>query len=168
MKKLHIVIAILLTLPVYHVKAHCHFKLYFDSSGANYLVRDHIDILFVVNNASDKWMYLWMGHPNHGEDNGNLNLKPHSSATALGCSNDAGYAVTGIIVTQGKDVLYTFDVNEPLSSAGWVKLHTWKGGCYVAWSGEGYRYNGVHWDMLKMASENFWDSGAARVRMDCV
>ena len=137
---------------------------------------DYINIEFVVNNASDRWMYLWMGHPNHGEDNGNLNLKPHSSATALGCSNGAGYAVTGIIVTQGKDVLYTFDVDRPWNdeTKGYVKMHTWKGGCYVAWVQVDYDKDEDRNTkaMVKMSSEEAWNLGAlwfrARVRIDCV
>ena len=168
-EKMHIAMVVLLALTAYHVNARCHWKVHTDSSGLISVAHDNLDIQFVVNNASDKWMYLWMGHPNHGEDNGNLNLKPHSSATAIGCSNGAGYAVTGIIVTQGKDVLYTFDVLKQVRVDGWVKKHTWKGGCYVAWSGSYYLYSdGVVSTMSKMASQNFWGTGSARVRIDCV
>ena len=132
MKKLHMVVVLLLMLSAYSINAKCDFRVYTTYDGAKWVYRDFLDILFVVNNASDRWMYLWMGHPNHGEDNGNLNLKPHSSARALGCSNGNGYAVTGIILTQGKDVLYTFDVDAPHFSSGLVKMHVWKGDCYVA------------------------------------
>ena len=171
MRKLHLAMVVLLACPAYYVHARCEFKYtgLNDDEGHPIIHDDYYDILFDVNNASDKWMYLWMGHPNHGEDNGNLNLKPHSSARAIGCSNGAGYAVEGIILTQGKDVLYTFDANRPLYSAGWVKMHTWKGGCYVA-LGEKYPvHNGViQWDMSKMASEQGWSTLAARVRIDCI
>ena len=143
MKKKYVAMAALLVLPVYHVNAKCHWEKYTDYNGAKFLHRDRFDVLFVVNNASDQWMYLWMGHPKHGEDNGNLNLKPHSSATTIGCSNGGDYTVTGIILTQGKDVLYTFDVDNPIYadsgySNGYVNMHTWKGGCYVAWGGRIY------------------------------
>ena len=176
MKKLHVTIAVLLTLPTYHVNAKCHLKTYVGSDGMTYVDKDaSADILFVVNNASDRWMYLWMGHPRHGEDNGNLNLKPHSSATTIGCSNGNGYMVTGIIVTQGKDVLYTFDVDKTRSKYkdGKVKMHTWKGGCYVAWSDTWYvRRRTIQWDMSRMKPDNkfgggIW-GGIARVRIDCV
>ena len=176
MKKLHIAMAVALALPAYHVKAHCHFESLDDTyySGHVYTDLDYIDILFDVNNSSDKWMYLWMGHPNHGEDNGNLNLKPHSSARAIGCSNGAGYAVNGIILTQGKKVLYTFDVNRPWSKYGngYVTTHTWEGGCYVAWDWK--KYNTVwkswpvHWHMSKMEKYQAWGTAVARVRIDCV
>ena len=170
MKKIYAVIAILLALPACHVNAKCHWQVKTDYYSGRYFSRDYLDILFVVNNASDKWMYLWMGHPGHGEDNGNLNLKPHSSATALGCSNGNGYAVTGIILTQGKDVLYTFDVDAPHFSSGLVKMHIWKGGCYVAWGSTLYLEKDipVRWDMLKMAPEQKWNDTTARVRIDCV
>ena len=176
MKKLHVSMLILLVLPTYQVNARCHFGIAgLNDQGRVIFNSDTIDIKFVVNNASDKWMYLWMGHPNHGEDNGNLSLKPHSSATALGCSNGAGYAVTGIILTQGKDVLYTFDVDKPHNDTGLVTMHTWKGGCYVAYAGD-FRVprvghlKSIQWDMSKMASKEWWDrdSIAARVRIDCV
>ena len=170
MRKIHIAMAVLLTLPVYHVNAKCHWKLNSDYYGQKYFSRDYIDILFDVNNASDRWMYLWMGHPNHGEDNGNLNLKPHSSARAIGCSNGAGYAVTGIILTQGKGVLYTFDVDVSLSGHGELKMHTWKGGCYVAYGNRVHidSIGAIQWDMSKMASEKVWNGTTARVRIDCV
>ena len=171
MKKFYMVMMVLLMLPAYYVNAACRFRVNTFSGGVYDIDHDMYDVLFVVNNASDRWMYLWMGHPNHGEDNGNLNLKPHSSARAIGCSNGAGYAVTGIIVTQGKDVLYTFDVNRRWGSEGWVKLHTWKGGCYVAWGKKGdLKIDGVvHWHMSKMASKEWWDNvSSVRVRIDCV
>ena len=158
--------AILLVLPAYHAKAGCvdaaHARLGHYS--------EFINIKFVVNNASDRWMYLWMGHPNHGKDNGNLNLKPHSSTTAMGCSNGNGYAVTGIILTQGKDVLYTFDVFAPQRGDGWVKLHTWKGGCYVAWGHTDYYEDGTPttFSMEKMKSWQVWNERRGRVRIDCV
>ena len=170
MKNIYVAMTALLMLPACHVKAKCHWEAgRIEHEGK----RDHFDILFDVNNASDQWMYLWMGHPNHGEDNGNLNLKPHSSATALGCSNGNGYTVTGIILTQGKDVLYTFDINLPFDGEGWVKMHPWKGGCYVAWDRKDVitaEHWPVHWSMSKMKSENKWsvDDAAARVRIDCV
>ena len=170
MKNIYVAMAIFLMLPAYHVKAHCHFEpVCCDHWGDEYTDLDHIDILFDVNNASDKWMYLWMGHPNHGEDNGNLNLKPHSSARAIGCSNGNGYVVTGIILTQGKDVLYTFDVD---SKRGWVTKHTWKGGCYVAWDWKDYDVAQedwpVRWQMLKMEKKQCWGTAIARIRIDCV
>ena len=175
MKKLHVAMAILLFLPAYHVNARCHWAYagrYEVTEGA-IIDKDYMDILFVVNNASDKWMYLWMGHPGYGEDNGNLNLKPHSSATALGCSNGAGYAVTGIILTQGKDVLYTFDVDKSRYSNGYVSMHTWKGGCYVAYDRRDSTRDHtdhwpLHWNMSKMAPKECWDTHEARVRIDCV
>ena len=172
MRKCYAAMAALLMLPTYNVKAHCRFWVYTEYDGSRWIDSDYLDILFVVNNASDKWMYLWMGHPGHGEDNGNLNLKPHSSATALGCSNGNGYAVTGIILTQGKDVLYTFDVAVPQYERGWVKMHPWKGGCYVAWSDNWSWYSDssgeIKWDMSKMASKEWWDNSEVRVRIDCV
>ena len=173
MKKKIALLMLPLMLPAYHVNARCHWDVYTGMYGMKFLAHDYIDILFVVNNASDQWMYLWMGHPKHGEDNGNLNLKPHSSARAIGCSNGAGYAVTGIIVTQGKDVLYTFDVNAPAMSAGYVNMHTWKGGCYVAWESKGYpsleKNWPPQWDMSKMEQEEDWNpTKVARVRIDCV
>ena len=170
---MHVVMALLLMIPTYHVNATCHWEVGRSDLYGPHTKRDNIDILFDVNNASDKWMYLWMGHPNHGEDNGNLNLKPHSSARAIGCSNGAGYAVNGIIVTQGKDVLYTFDVDAPHFSSGWVTMHTRKGGCYVAWDMQSFISADdwpVSWKMSKMASNQQWsaDTVAARVRIDCV
>ena len=163
MKKLFIATALIFSFSGTQALARCHRFSEF--------VHDIINIHFVVNNASDKWMYLWMGHPRHGEDNGNLNLKPHSSATAMGCSNGAGYAVTGIIVTQGKDVLYTFDVNKPRYGDGWVKMHPWKGGCYVAWGDISRSHNSRrYWFMSKMVPNECWDrdTSVARVRIDCV
>ena len=119
-------------------------------------------------------MYLWMGHPKHGEDNGNLNLKPHSSARAIGCSNGGSYAVTGIIVTQGKDVLYTFDAEKPIGHNARVTMHTWKGGCYVAWGRQDYVSAKddwpTQWDMSKMASKQWlgYVDADIRVRSDCI
>ena len=136
--------------------------------------QDIFNIRFVVNNASDRWMYLWMGHPNYGEDNGNLNLKPHSSATAMGCSSGGtGYGVTGIILTQGKDVLYTFDVERPLGYSpdnGWVTMHTWKGSCYVAYGDTNDVTPGkpTTFNMRKMSPKAWWAVARARVRIDCV
>ena len=113
-----------------------------------------------------------MGHLNHGEDDGNLNLKPHSSAAAIGCSNGAGYAVTGIIVTQGKDVLYTFDVYAPVwnRGVGFANMHVWKGGCYVAWGHTDSYIAGVStkFNMDKMKAAQNWSDSRARVRIDCV
>ena len=172
-RKYYLSMVIFLVLPAYHVKAKCYWEAGPWAYGMHTVMKDHIDILFVVNNASDRWMYLWMGHPRHGEDNGNLNLKPHSSATALGCSNGAGYAVTGIILTQGKDVIYTFDVDKPHNDTGLVTMHTWKGGCYVA-LGVPYRRPNyalewpVYFNMWKMQKKDSWTNDVARVRIDCV
>ena len=168
-KVFSIIMAVLLALPAYHAKAWCIDAAH---AGHWYPVSDHKNIKFVVNNYSDRWMYLWMGHPNDGEDNGNLNLKPHSSATAMGCSNGADYAVTGIILTQGKDVLYKFDVYAPwyVDMQGWVKLHTWKGGCYVAWGHTDYYEDGTPttFSMEKMTSWQAWNDARGLVRIDCV
>ena len=165
-KVFSIIMAVLLALPAYHAKAWCVDAAHASRKHSS----DYINIKFVVNNASDRWMYLWMGHPKHGQDNGNLNLKPHSSATAFGCSNGGGYAVTGIILTQGKDVLYTFDVNAPSGDDGYVKMHTWKGGCYVAWGHSYYYKDGkpTKFSMEKMKSWQAWNDYRGRVRIDCV
>ena len=46
--------AVLLTLPAYHVKAMYDWKVHTHSDGMKSLTRDYIDILFDVNNTSDR------------------------------------------------------------------------------------------------------------------
>ena len=88
----------------------------------------------------------------------------------MGCSSGTRYAVTGIILTQGKDVLYTFDVFAPQRSAGWVKMHTWKGGGYVAYGDTDDVTHGrpTTLDMEEMGSLAWWAAARARARVDCI
>ena len=170
MKKNTMAMALLLTLTSYHVNAKCHWHVHTYSDGVVYRERDYIDILFVVNNASDKWMYLWMSHPKHGEDNGNFKPKAafqrhaHRLFQWRGLRSDWHHCDA-----RARTSFILLDVDKPAGALGVVTMHTWKGGCYVAWDDENFfRSTAVHWSMSKMASGEGWSSRTARVRIDCV
>ena len=142
---------------------------------------DVYNIKFEVNNATDGWMYLWMGHPREGEDNGNLNIKPHSRATALGCSNGLGYAVSGIILNQEdgrkSNVLYTFDVGRPYIGDGYVRMYPqhrpWPKKnkmttmCWLWYVAPKDSDKRADIPVVKMESWQSWNYARAYVRIDC-